>query len=191
MQAAAARAAVASGRGSAADALAADAALVELASRTRELQSGARQAELELARWIGEEASRPLAPLPSFDELTIAEATLAEALHQHADILTFEPRLAAARAEVDLARAERRPDWSAELNFAKRGPDFSDMASLQFRIDLPLFARQRQNPVIAARRAELRRVEAERESELRMHRAEVRQTLAAWNSLGEIGRAHV
>ena len=69
-----------------------------------------------------------------------------------------------AQAKLELARAARRPGWSAEVSYAKRGPDFSDMASLQFTVDLPLFARNRQNPVIAARGADVRRAQAEREA---------------------------
>ncbi|MGH8309751.1 MAG: TolC family protein, partial [Steroidobacteraceae bacterium] len=64
-------------------------------------------------------------------------------------------------------------------------PEFSDMASLQFRIELPLFARNRQAPVIAARRAELRRIDADRDAELRMHAAEVRQMFVEWRAGGE------
>lgn len=185
LQAAAARAAVASGRASSADALAAEGAVAELANRILKLQSAARRAQLELARWIGEEAARPLAPMPRFDEVPATETAFLESIPHHAALLPFEARTTAARLEVALAQAERRPDWSAELAFAKRGPEFSDMASLQFRIELPLFARNRQAPVIAARRAELRRIDADRDAELRMHAAEVRQMFVEWRAVGE------
>jgi hypothetical protein len=95
------------------------------------------------------------------------------------------PRIEVAQAKLELARAARRPVWSAELSYAKRGPDFSDMASLQFTVDLPFFARYRQNPVIAARGADVRRAQAEREAELRMHQTELEQMLASWDSTGE------
>jgi hypothetical protein len=58
------------------------------------------------------------------------------------------------------------------------------MVSLELRVGLPLFAGHRQNPVIAARSAELKRVEAERETELRMHTAELQQELIEWEQLG-------
>jgi outer membrane protein TolC len=106
-------------------------------------------------------------------------------MHEHGSLLTFESQIAAARLDVDLAKAERRPDWSAELAFAKRGPEFSDMVSLEFRVGLPLFTKYRQNPQISARHAELRQLEAEREAELRMHTAEIHQMLTQWEELGE------
>jgi hypothetical protein len=123
--------------------------------------------------------------MPPFDELPVAPATLLTTPHLHGTILPFEAKLAEARNDVAMARAERRPDWGTELSFAKRGPAFSDMVSLQFTIALPLFAKTRQNPVIAARSADVKRVEAERDAEIRMHTAELQQMVIDWQQLGE------
>jgi Outer membrane protein len=184
LQAAAARAAVSAGRSSTSEALAAEAAVAQLQSRLLRMQSEARQASFELARWIDTDASRPLAPMPPLNELPTAPAALLETVHEHGSLLTFQSQIEAARVAVDLAKAQRRPDWSAELAFAKRGPDFSDMVSLEFRIGLPLFTKNRQDPQISAKHAELRRIEAEREAELRMHTAEIHQMLTEWEQLG-------
>jgi len=185
LQAAAARAAVSAGRSSTADALAAEVTLAELQSRLLRMQSEARQASFELARWIDSDAARPLAPIPSLDDLPTPPGALLEAVHEHGSLLTFQAQIDAARLDVDFAKAQRRPDWSAELAFAKRGPDFSDMVSLEFRIGLPLFAKNRQNPQISAKQAELRRLEADRDAELRMHTAEINQMITQWQQLGE------
>jgi cobalt-zinc-cadmium efflux system outer membrane protein len=184
LQAAAARAAVAAGRSSTAEALAAEAAVAQLQARLLRMQSEARQASFELARWVDVDASRPLAPMPALNELPTSPAALLETVHEHGSLLRFQSQITAARLGVDLAKAQRRPDWSAELAFAKRGPDFSDMVSLEFRIDLPVFARNRQDPQIRAKHAELRRIEAEREAQLRMHTAEIQQMLTEWEQLG-------
>jgi hypothetical protein len=98
--------------------------------------------------------------------------------------MSLDAKVDVAQADVELARAARRPGWSAELMYGKRGPAFDDMASLQFTVDLPLFARTRQNPVIAARSADLRRVRAERDTEIAMHQAELDQVLVSWEELG-------
>ena len=184
LQASAAQAAVVAGRSSTAEALAAQAAVVQLSNRIVRMEGEKRRAVLELERWIDEEALRPLAPMPALDELAMPAATLLASVHEHVDLLPFEARTAAARLDIDLAKAERRPDWSAELAYAERGPEFSDMVSLEFRIGLPLFARNRQDPVVAAKGAELRRIEADRETEVRMHTAELRQVLTEWELLG-------
>lgn len=184
LQAAAARAAISAGRSSTAEALAAEAAVAQLQSRLLRMQSAARQASFELARWIDTDASRPLAPMPPLNELPTSPAALLETVHEHGSLLTFQSQIEAARLGVDLAKAQRRPDWSAELAFAKRGPDFSDMVSLEFRVGLPLFTKNRQDPQISAKHAELRRIEADREAELRMHTAEIHQMLTEWEQLG-------
>ncbi|MEP7244321.1 MAG: TolC family protein [Gammaproteobacteria bacterium] len=184
--AASARAALAAGRASSAEALSAAAAVAQLKTRVLKMNGVALQAQSQLERWIGaEQAARAPAALPAFDQLPVPRETLLASTHLHASILPFDARLAEARTDVELARAARRPDWSAEVSFAKRGPDFSDMASLQFTIDLPVFAGTRQNPVIAARSAEVKRIEAEREGELRMHGAELREALIQWEQAGE------
>lgn len=185
LQATAARAAVSAGRSSTADALAAETAVAQLTNRVLRLQMQARQAAFELARWLDADASRPLAAMPSFDELPTPPTALLATVQEHGSLLPFESQIEAARLDVDLARAERHPDWSAELAYAKRGPEFSDMVSLQFRIGLPLFTRYRQNPMISARHAELRRLEAEREAEVRMHTSELRQVITEWELLGD------
>ena len=184
LRAAAARASVASGRASTAEALSGETAVARLQTRILKMDADARQAQAQLEQWIGEAASRPPATLPSFDQLPVAAETLLATPHLHASILPFDARLAEARTDVALARAARRPDWSAEVSYAKRGPDFSDMTSVQFTVDLPLFASTRQNPVIAARAANVRRIEAEREAELRMHGAELREALIEWDEAG-------
>jgi outer membrane protein TolC len=185
LQASAARAAVAAGRSSTAEALAAEAAVAQFHTRLLRMRSEARQATFELARWIDADANRPLAAMPMLAELPTPAAALLASVHEHGSLPTFASQIAAARLDVDLAKAQRRPDWSAELAFAKRGPEFSDMVSLEFRIDLPLFTRYRQDPQISARHAELRQLEAEHDAELRMHTAEIQQMLTQWEELGE------
>jgi outer membrane protein, heavy metal efflux system len=185
LQAVAARAAVSAGRSTTAEALAAEAAVAQLHARLLRMQSAATQASFELARWIDADAARPLGPMPSLDELPTPPAALLASVHEHGSLLTYQSQIEAARLDVDLARAQRRPDWSTELSFAKRGPDFSDMVSLEFRIGLPLFTKTRQDPRISAKHAQLRRIESEREAELRMHTAEIQQMLTEWQQLGE------
>lgn len=182
LQAQAARAALSSGRGSAVDALAAQSAISELDDRVLQTEREVHAARAELARWIGEDAQREFAAAPAFNELPVPREKLLASLHRHAPLLTYDAQLALAQGEIALANAEKRSDWSAELAYAKRGAAFSDMVSLQVRVGLPLFSRYRQEPMVRAKRAELTRLEAERDAELRMHAAEVTEMLAAWES---------
>jgi outer membrane protein TolC len=185
LQASAAEAVVASGGGTTSDALAVQAAVVRLAGRIRELEREAVNATLELTQWIDVDARRALAPMQALNTLPIPPASLLATVHEHGSLRPFEARAAAARLDIDLAKAERRPDWSAELAFSKRGPVYSDMVSLEFRIGLPVNAGNRVDPVVTSRSAELRQIEADREAEVRMHVAELHQRLTDWEVLGE------
>lgn len=180
LQASAARAALSSGRATAAEALGTQTLVASLNDRALALQQEAEMQHAELARWIGSDADLPLASLPTDRELEHSPDALVAAVAEHAPLAPVVARLDAARTDVDLARAAKRPDWSAEISYAKRGPQFSDMVSLEFRVGLPLFPKNRQDPTIAEKLAAVRAQEAERDSEVRMHTAEVRAAVAQW-----------
>jgi outer membrane protein TolC len=180
LQAASARAALSSGRTNAAEALATQTLVATLNERLLALQQQSEMQRAELARWIGADADLPLASLPTDRELEHSPDALVAAVAEHAPLAAVVARLDAAKTDVDLARADKRPDWSAQISYAKRGPQFSDMVSLEFRVGLPLFSRNRQNPKIAEKLAAVREQEAERDAEVRMHTAEVRAAIAQW-----------
>lgn len=181
----AARAALRAGRGSATDALGAQAAVAALKGRLLQLRGDEKRAEAELGRWIGAEAIATPGPSPSLNELPGNVETLRESAQLHALIAPLDARIAVAAADLDLARATRRPGWGVEFTYGKRGPGYSDMGQLQFTLDLPLFAKNRQSPMITARGAELRKARAERDTQIAMRRAELQQMVISWQQLGE------
>ena len=180
LEAAAGRAALGSGRGSAAEALGAQSLVAELDERILALEQEAEMRRAELARWISTDAERPLAGIPTDRDLGHSPESLLATVPQHPPLAPVLAKIAEAQTEVALARAQKHSDWSAELSYAQRGPDFSNMVSLEFRIGLPLFAKNRQNPVIAEKLAVVRAQEAERDAEVRMHTAEIRAEFAQW-----------
>ena len=181
-QADSARAALAGGRATVYDAVSAQAAVADLDDRIlvarREVETG----RAGLGRWIGEAADRTLASPPTFDTLPVGREEMLATLHRHAELSAYDARIAAANSEVALARADRHPDWSAELDYGRRGAAYSDMVSLQFRVGLPLWPHYRQNPVIRERQATVRQLEADRETTLRMHATEVTRMLESWEA---------
>jgi outer membrane protein TolC len=181
VQSSTARAALSSGRGTVADALASEATVARLDDQLLELDQQRLVRRAELARWLGDEASQPLGGLPWKRELAMAPEILIQEVASHPPLAPLAARVEAARTAVDLARAEKRSDWTAELSYAKRGPDYSDMVSLEFRVGLP-FVSSRQNPAIAAKLASVRSTEAELDAETRMHRAEIESMVAVWRS---------
>jgi outer membrane protein TolC len=175
-------AALRGGKGNSGDVLAAKSDRTQLDDRLDTAARDVAQATASLARWIGPDAAeRPLAEPPDFAGLSAAPEALLT-VSTHAALQTFVPMEARATTDVALARAEKKPDWSVEFAYAQRGPAYSNMISVEFQIDLPVFAGHRQDPEIAAKLAQLDRVHAEREETERAQREETTKLLAAWTT---------
>ena len=181
-QVAAATAALSAGRTSAADGIAAKSAQAMLGDRISQAGREVDEARAEFARWLPDDAARPLGDAPDWFQLGAdPDAIVANAGH-HRELLAYDAAEQVATTEIALARADKRPDWSVEFDYAKRGPGYSNMISVEFRIGLPIFPTHRQDPLIASKQAALAQLEAEREDARRMHTALLRKTVATWRS---------
>lgn len=177
------RALLAGGKVGAADPIAARGAAVALQDRIAEAGRDLRRAQAALGRWVGPaEAARPLAAAPELTVLAHAPEQLLAGIEHHPELAAYGPMEAMARAEAELARAAKKPDWSLELAYQQRGEAYSNMLSVAVRIDLPLWGEKRQDPLIRARQEQIEQVEASREDARRMHEAEIRGDLAAWET---------
>ncbi len=173
---------LAGGQGAPADTTMARQEAVLLAERRDELTRQLARARATLTRFVGAaDAADTLAGDPP--ALAINSENLRTHLHRHPELAVFEPMAAQAAAETRVTEAERRPDWGVELAYQKRGATFSDMASLQFTVDLPFFTGARQAPRIAAKRLDEARVAAEREAMLRKHTEELEGWLSDYTAL--------
>jgi outer membrane protein TolC len=103
-------------------------------------------------------------------------------LHDHPHLRIYDLRQDLARAEVDLARAAKNPDWSLEVGYGQRRPFFDNMLTVMVAFDLPWQADRRQERDISARLAELEQSRAQREEARRMHEAELRGWLADFDA---------
>jgi cobalt-zinc-cadmium efflux system outer membrane protein len=183
----------AGGRGMPADVVAPKQEAAEIADRRDELTSEIAKSKATLRRWTGPAGDEPLAGDPP--TLALDAERLRGHIHEHPDLAVFVPMTQMAQAEVHEAEAAKRPDWGVELAYGRRGSAFSDMVSLQFTLDLPLFARTRQDPQIAAKRQELNRVEAQRDAMFRDHTEELDAELAEYEvttrQLARLREAHL
>jgi len=186
----AARARLAGGTGSAVDAMATQNAALELENRIDAAEASLEAARASLARWLGEEPAtlRIDGAPPELTTLPAAPATLLASLDRQGPLLPWRSREAVAEARVEAAIAEKRPDWSLGVTYGQRertpeSVSRSDMLMVEFAIDLPLFPRNRQDRGVAARRAELDAVAAEREDARRAQAERVRMTLAEWEGV--------
>jgi len=178
---AAVRARLAGGKGMTADTIAPrqEAAMIE--DRRDEFEARRMQASAALRRWIGPAANAPL--LGHAPDWQITREYLQHSLHQHPEITFFESKEDVLNAQIKEAQAEKKSDWSLEAAYQKRGAQFSDMFSIQARFDLRLFTTTRQDPMIAAKRAERIGLDAEREATLREHAAMLESDLADFERL--------
>lgn len=178
---AAVRAQLAGGKAMAAEIVAPrqEAAMIE--ERRDELRTRRAQRIASLRRWIGAAADAPLQG--AVPDWPIARDTLAHRLHQHPELVAFNSRERVLDAEVAEAQAAKKPDWALEFAYQQRGQQFGDMVSLQVSFDLPLFSASRQDPKIAAKRAERAGLDAEREAILREHAAMLEMDFADYQRL--------
>lgn len=172
---------LAGGRGMAVDSLGPKQEAALLAEQEDELERNREQARAALRRWLGAAASEPLSG--TWPSWRVDDLHFRHNLQRHPELQAFDPMTHEAEAQVRLAEAEKKPDWSWELAYQKRGDVFGDMVSAQFTFDLPLFTGSRQDPKIAAKRAELLRLEAEREAVMREHAQGLDDDLAEYRRL--------
>jgi outer membrane protein TolC len=173
---AAVRAQIAGGKGAATDAVIPGQEAAGIDEREDDLRARRDQSIASLRRWIGAAANDALQG--TSPDWPISGATLARKLHQHPELVEFDSRERVLDAEIGEAQAEKKPDWALELAYQKRGPQYNDMASLQLSFDLPVFPGSRQDPKIAAKRAERAGLDAEREATLREHAAVLEMDMA-------------
>lgn len=153
--------AVASGSERPAQALEAEQMRADLQDRRSEIQAAVGRARADLARWTGDAQAEVTGSPPAFE---VDAVSLRAALAGHPQLAEREAVTAQAQAEVRLAQAQKRPDWSWELAYQRRDPRFGDMVSAGVTVSLPLFAARRQDPIIAAKLASAAQARADAEA---------------------------
>src|SRR3546814_3363555 len=81
-------------------------------------------------------------------------------------------------ADIGLARAEKRPDWAFDVAYQRRADRYGDMVSAGVTMSLPLFTRNRQDPMIAASSATAAAALAEQEDMRRALAADLEAGIA-------------
>lgn len=170
------RAQIASNRSQPVDIIAPKQEAAQLADRRDDFVRDLAKARAELGRLIGHEADEPLAGEPP--QLDIDPDRLHRHLHHHPDLAIFDSLTRKAQAEEREAEATKESDWGVAVAYQKRGPLYSDMVSVQFTFDLPIFPETRQDPRIAAKKEEIARISDEKAAMLRNHIAELENDLA-------------
>jgi outer membrane protein, heavy metal efflux system len=178
-----ARGRVAGGADTAADALATEAVVLEIDNRIAAAEAALTMAQASLQRWLGDGEVTAATASPGFDRVPYAEAQVLTMLDQLPALRPVAAQLETAAAEVDLARSERRPDWSVAASYGQRSGGRDDMLMIEVGIGLPLFRRNRQDRGISAREADYQAALYTREHLRRQQTAQVRSAFAQWQGL--------
>lgn len=178
-----AHARVAGGTDPSVDALATEAAVLELDNDIAAEEVALSVAKVGLQRWLGQDEVSATQGAPDFDRVPFSEPQLLAMLDRMPALRPVTAQLETAAAEVEVARAERRPDWSVAASYGQRSGGESDMVTLEVGIGLPLFTRNRQDRGVAAREADYQAVLDTREDLRRQQAAQVRSSFARWQGL--------
>jgi outer membrane protein TolC len=166
-----------------ADVLAAQSSRVLLEDRLTILDRRIRNARVMLSRWVGDKAGKlALAGEPPLDTVPIHLHALEEQLRRHPTIAAMSEEVAMLQAEAALAQANKRPDWTWEVMYQKRGSDFSDMIGVGVSIPLQWDQQNRQDRELASKLALAENAQAQRDEALRAHLAEVQTMLNEWQN---------
>ncbi len=169
-------------RGSQADVFAARTAVAQIEDRIAQADLQIATAKSRLARWIGDSAGLPLGTAPAMEAATVESTGVEVHVLHHPQIDLLLKQEQVARADVDVAQANKRADWSAELMYSQRGPAYSNMISINFSIPLQLDRKNRQDRELAAKLALIDQLQAQRDEVTREHVADVRTWLQQWRS---------
>ncbi|MGE3347756.1 MAG: TolC family protein [Ramlibacter sp.] len=169
-------------RGSQADIFATRSAMARLDDRISQAKTQLAAARTRLVRWAGEDGMRPLAQPPPQSRAPLDPATLEAELEKEPTVTLLAAQKAAAQAQADIARTEKKADWRVEVMLSTRGPAFSDMLSVNFAVPLQWDQQNRQDRELAARLATVEQLQQEREEALRAQVALARERLQQWQS---------
>lgn len=170
------------GRGTQADIFISRSALAALEDKASDINRRVGNAKIALARWIGDAAQLPLDAKPAADAVRLDEATLDTQLVHHPELAVLAKQEDIAITEAQLAKANKKADWSVEVAVQKRGPGYSDMLSIGLSVPLQWDQKNRQDRELSSKLAQVEQARAEREDALRAHVAEVRGMLNEWHT---------
>lgn len=170
------------GKGAQADVFAARSAVAQIEDRIAQADRQVLAASTKLARWIGEAAAQPLDRLPTMDRPDVELTQLDAVVAHHPQIAVLKRQEDVAQADVAIAQASKRADWSAELMFSQRGSVFSNMISINLSVPLQWDQKNRQDRELAAKLALVEQARAQTEEMTREHAAEIRGMVIEWQS---------
>ncbi len=170
------------GRGSQADVFAARYAVAQMEDRIAQSERELATANTRLSRWVGVMEIATSDELPNMDAVPFDGKGLPAWLGQQPELVLLDRQERVAMAEVDIAKANKKSDWTAEFMFNQRGAAYSNMVSINFSLPLQWAQSNRQDREQASKQATVEQLHAQREEAARGLLADIQAMLQAWQS---------
>ncbi|SCU74699.1 Tricomponent efflux system RND family Outer membrane protein component [Cupriavidus necator] len=174
----AATAAYRSGRGTRADVLAAELEVQKLRDREDENRVAVTTTTLNLERWVGPAANRPLSERPPLDVPPRVQQLAKGEFDAVPEMAAAQREVSLAESEIQVATQAKRPDVTVELMYSQRGSAFSNMGSVNVSFPVPWDQGNRQDRDVAAKLAQANEARAKSEIVRRNTQAMVGAKLA-------------
>jgi len=158
---------------------------LRIAESVGDLVKERRTLVAELNRWLDRSGDAPLADtrlLPRAWPIGADAERLA--LAGSAEVRRAQAAVVAAERRVAVARLELKPNFSANAGLAARG-GYDPVVLLGFGVELPIWRRQKQLPMLRAAEQELEAARREQADVEAMVRAEASSQHAAWQNADE------
>lgn len=170
------------GKGNQADVFAARSAVAQIEDRIVQVDRQIATATTALVRWIGAPAAASLGSLPKIDRVPLAPQDLETRLAHHPQLQLMLKQEETAQAEAEIARTNKKSDWTVEVMYSQRGSAYSNMVSVNLSVPLQWDQKSRQDRELASKLAMVERMRAEREESTRSHVSEAMAMLQEWQS---------
>lgn len=135
----------------------------KLRDREGENQAALDTATVNLSRWIGTDATRPLGERPALIVPDRVEQLIRTRYDGVPEIAAAQRDVTLAESEVRVADEARKPDVSVELMYSQRGSAYSNLASVNVSFPLPWDRANRQDREVSARLAQATEARAKAE----------------------------
>ena len=173
------------GRGNQADIFLARGEKFNLENRLSELRTRVNKSQILLARWVGDEVERNLAERTPVVEFELTTTQIETRIAAHAQLRVLEQQEAISQAQIQLATANKKADWSVELTLQQRGSAYGNMISVGLSRPLQWDQAKRQDRELAARIANLEADQAMRQEAQREMNATAQAVFIAWKNSRE------
>ena len=184
----------ATGRQTSQDVLRAELELSLLDDQVVDVERRIEMARADLLRLVGEDALRPLrAPQEGLGAgsrgfalaMPAPAEILRERLSLHPSMSVEDAHIRAREHDINIARQQYKPGWSANVGYGARGGDRADFASVGIALDIPLFTGKRQDRRLAAAKRQRQAARLDRDARLLKLNEMLDRGYADWSRLGE------